>query len=226
MFVPDMLRKAAETYEERNKIYGDNYKHFGHIMARLFPTGIELITPDDHNRFGVFVQVVSKLTRYSANFEKGGHPDSLHDAIVYNAMLAELDYEMVLNEDKEQPVGYAPDQKAPSVTVNELFREAFGDKVIWGSNDGKNWELPPEGILHNYKFYSLVPPDRGSCTPPPPAPLPSYSPPTVVELMEKDEGICCGSHDGEVWHEVNTGDDYSHYRFSAEDPGIEQFRSR
>lgn len=91
MNVPEMLHKAAETYKERNKSYGDNYKTFGHIMICLFPDGLNLETVDDHNRFGIFVQVVSKLTRYAANFSKGGHEDSLHDSIVYNAMLAELD---------------------------------------------------------------------------------------------------------------------------------------
>ena len=89
--VPDMLRQAAQTYEERNKIYGDNYKRFGPIMALLFPKGIELITEDDHNRFGVFVQCVSKLTRYAEQFEVGGHDDSLLDLSVYANMLRELD---------------------------------------------------------------------------------------------------------------------------------------
>ena len=91
--VPDMLRQSAETYEQRNKLYGDNYKRFGPIMALLFPNGIELTTDDDHNRFGVFVQIVSKLTRYAENFKAGGHDDSLLDMTVYATMLRELDRE-------------------------------------------------------------------------------------------------------------------------------------
>jgi hypothetical protein len=91
--VPDMLRESAETYEERNRLYGDNYKRFGPIMALLFPKGIELISDDDQNRFGVFVQIVSKLTRYAENFRVGGHDDSLLDMTVYATMLRELDME-------------------------------------------------------------------------------------------------------------------------------------
>lgn len=91
--VPDMLRQSAQTYEERNKLYGDNYKRFGPVMALLFPKGIDLISEDDHNRFGVFVQIVSKLTRYAENFNEGGHDDSLLDMTVYATMLRELDME-------------------------------------------------------------------------------------------------------------------------------------
>lgn len=91
MFVPENLRKAAETYEERNKLYGDNYKRFGQIMTALFPDGILLKTIEDHNRFGVFVQIVSKITRYAEQFIGGRHADSLLDTSVYSMMLMELD---------------------------------------------------------------------------------------------------------------------------------------
>jgi hypothetical protein len=89
--VPEMLRDAAAIYEERNKLYGDNYKRFGYIMAELFPQGLMLRGPDDFNRFGIFVQMVSKLTRYSENLARGGHADSLDDLAVYTMMLQELD---------------------------------------------------------------------------------------------------------------------------------------
>ena len=89
--VPEMLRDAANIYEERNKLYGDNYKRFGYIMKELFPQGLELKGPDDFNRYGVFVQVVSKITRYAENFSRGGHADSLDDMAVYAMMLQELD---------------------------------------------------------------------------------------------------------------------------------------
>lgn len=89
--VPEMLRDAAGIYEERNKLYGDNYKRFGPVMQLLFPDGLVLKTPEDHNRFGVFVQVVAKVTRYAENFTAGGHPDSLDDLTVYSQMLQELD---------------------------------------------------------------------------------------------------------------------------------------
>ena len=105
--VPEMLRNAAEIYEERNKLYGDNYKRFGPIMALLFPDGLTLETGDDHNRFGIFVQMLAKFTRYAQNFEKGGHPDSLDDLAVYSMMLQELDSEEVATEaDVESYIGY------------------------------------------------------------------------------------------------------------------------
>jgi hypothetical protein len=91
--VPDLLRKAAGIYEERNKIYGNNYKRFGEIMQCIFPNGLELKNADDFNRIGIFVQIVSKVTRYGENFVCGGHPDSLDDASVYAMMLQELDSE-------------------------------------------------------------------------------------------------------------------------------------
>jgi hypothetical protein len=92
--VPELLRHAASIYEERNKIYGDNYKRFGSIVSLLFPNGLTLENEDDHNRFGVFVQIVSKITRYAECFELGGHIDSLDDTAVYAMMLQELDNEI------------------------------------------------------------------------------------------------------------------------------------
>jgi len=88
--VPDMLRDAAKIYEERNKIYGDNYKRFGPSLQQLFPE-LKLTTPDDFNRFGVLVQIFSKVSRYCNMFNNGGHDDSLDDIAVYTMMLKELD---------------------------------------------------------------------------------------------------------------------------------------
>jgi hypothetical protein len=92
--VPEDLREKASLYEERNKLYGDNYKFFGQVMMGLFPTGIELRTPDDFNRFGVFVQMVAKMTRISQQFVAGGHPDSNDDLAVYSLMMKELEAEI------------------------------------------------------------------------------------------------------------------------------------
>jgi hypothetical protein len=88
--VPDLLRSAASTYEERNKLYGDNYKRFGDVMLALLPAGVKLETKEQWNRFGVFFHVVGKVTRYAANIDAGGHTDSAHDLSVYAAMLEEL----------------------------------------------------------------------------------------------------------------------------------------
>jgi hypothetical protein len=88
--VSDILQEAATTFAQRNAIYGDNYKNFGHVMHSMFPDGFKVNSPDDWNRLGIFVQIVSKVTRYAAAFDNGGHQDSAHDACVYSAMLEEL----------------------------------------------------------------------------------------------------------------------------------------
>lgn len=88
--VPEILQKAAETFAQRSEIYGDNYKKFGHVMSVMFAEGLELRSPEDFNRLGVFVQCLSKLMRYAEQLELGGHLDSAHDLSVYAAMLEEL----------------------------------------------------------------------------------------------------------------------------------------
>lgn len=85
---PDILEEAADTYRQRNAVYGDNYLRFGRIMYEMFPD--TELTPDAFNRLGVFVQCLSKLTRYAENMKNGGHYDSALDLSVYAAMLAEL----------------------------------------------------------------------------------------------------------------------------------------
>jgi hypothetical protein len=87
---PDILAKAAETFRERNALYGNNYVQFGPIAAAMFPEGLTLKSAEDFARFGVFVQALSKFTRYAANLQDGGHRDSAHDMAVYGAMLEEL----------------------------------------------------------------------------------------------------------------------------------------
>lgn len=89
--VPDALTKLADLYRERGKVYGDNYKLHGFVMRHLFPNGVTLLTVNDHNRFGVFTQIVCKLTRYANMWDKGGHADSVDDMTVYAQMLQELD---------------------------------------------------------------------------------------------------------------------------------------
>lgn len=88
--VPEMLFNAAKIYEERNNIYGDNYKRFGPSLNELFDS-VTLKTPDDFNRFGILVQIFAKFSRYCNMFNKGGHKDSLDDIAVYAMMLQELD---------------------------------------------------------------------------------------------------------------------------------------
>lgn len=97
--VPEMLLDSAATFEERSKVYGDNYKRFGAVMQRMFPNGLSCNSVDDFNRLGVFVQIVSKVTRYAEQFAKGGHDDSLLDLSVYATMLRELDAAAAANKE-------------------------------------------------------------------------------------------------------------------------------
>lgn len=92
MYVPEQLIAAAKLYDERNLIYRDNYKVVGDIFKILFPDGVAIVTPEDYNRFALFMNLLNKLTRYCFNW-KDGHPDSLDDISVYSMMLKELDNE-------------------------------------------------------------------------------------------------------------------------------------
>ena len=90
------LADLAKLYKERHDQYGDNYKQFGTVMQALdHCDGGEwtIATEEQWNRLGCLVQIVSKLTRYCANFSAGGHDDSLADLAVYSQMLRELDEE-------------------------------------------------------------------------------------------------------------------------------------
>lgn len=97
---PDkMLEELGGLYRQRNKLYGDNYKRFGAVMVAMFPNGYAMNTVDDFNRFGIFVQMVAKMTRYAENFDRGGHLDSLNDLAVYSMMLQELDQDATFKSD-------------------------------------------------------------------------------------------------------------------------------
>ena len=107
--VDKALQRLAGLYRDRNGVYGDNYKNFGGLMKALekfVPEGrFRIETEDDWNRMGVLIQIVSKITRYCANYNRGGHPDSLDDSSVYSQMLNELDREitaMAENQEREE----------------------------------------------------------------------------------------------------------------------------
>lgn len=87
------LGEAIATRRERSAVYGDGAYIFGDAAAALFPDGLTVKTPHEWVRLSIVVQLISKLARYTCNFEEGGHEDSAHDGIVYNAMLAEMTVE-------------------------------------------------------------------------------------------------------------------------------------
>jgi hypothetical protein len=90
MSVPQMLAAAAETFRQKNEMYGDAYQNVGAIFLLLFPEGISLATEKDYNRFCVFNHIINKIVRYSVNWDNG-HDDSLTDLSVYAMMMKELD---------------------------------------------------------------------------------------------------------------------------------------
>lgn len=91
-FVERELKEKAQLFAQRHAIYGDNYKRFGPIFSRLMHgQNIEPRSSHDMSRLGILVQIVSKITRYAENFNRGGHDDSLDDIAVYAMMLKELD---------------------------------------------------------------------------------------------------------------------------------------
>lgn len=87
----DILFESAETFKARNAVYGNNYLNFGPTMVGLFPDGVTLKTEEDFIRFHLLVLDVVKTTRYCQNFDTGGHHDSIHDKVVYCAMLEAFD---------------------------------------------------------------------------------------------------------------------------------------
>lgn len=86
----EILREAAQTYEEKNREYGDNFLRVGAAMAALFPEGVTLKTEQDWNRMHIYLLAVVKMSRYAVNWGQG-HQDSIRDATVYCAMLEMID---------------------------------------------------------------------------------------------------------------------------------------
>jgi hypothetical protein len=87
----DILEEAATTFRDRNAVYGDNFKHVGEVMMGLFPEGLKVETAHDWNRLHILLLCVVKQTRYTFNWSKGGHHDSIRDNTVYSAMLEMID---------------------------------------------------------------------------------------------------------------------------------------
>lgn len=90
--VPGALEAAAQTFRERNAVYGNNYEMVGPIMGILFPDGVDrqLLSSD---QFHLFELVIVKLSRLATS--RLTHTDSAHDAAVYCAMI-----EAIIKEQK------------------------------------------------------------------------------------------------------------------------------
>lgn len=91
----DILEKSAKLFEERNAVYKDNWRKVGAIMTILFPDGPPKLEDEtDYNRWHLFELAIVKLTRYAVQYNDGGHRDSIHDMIVYLAMVAGIEETM------------------------------------------------------------------------------------------------------------------------------------
>lgn len=85
------LFEGAQTFSDRNKIYGNSFLKFGPVMKALMPLmGTNQFTEDDWNRLGVVWHCVDKLMRYCQQLPAGGHKDSARDLTVYAAILSTL----------------------------------------------------------------------------------------------------------------------------------------
>lgn len=84
----DILLEMAKTFEERNAVYGDNFKTVGKVLEIMFPNGVELKTADDYNRWHLFELMVVKFTRFTNSGLT--HQDSIHDTAIYAAMVESL----------------------------------------------------------------------------------------------------------------------------------------
>jgi hypothetical protein len=84
----DVLADAAKTFAERNAVYKDNAVNVGNVMQALFPNGVQLKTEADHHLYHLFELIIVKLTRFAnSNLT---HVDSIHDSMVYAAMVEVL----------------------------------------------------------------------------------------------------------------------------------------
>lgn len=96
-----ILDEMADTFRERNKVYGDNYKRVGDVMMALFPNGVVLRTAEDFNRWHLFELKIVKLTRFANSGLT--HKDSVHDDAVYAAMVESLINDATAPIGGEQP---------------------------------------------------------------------------------------------------------------------------
>lgn len=94
-----LLQEAIKIRTERNAKYKgpynsdvEAYKKHGIVMQNLFPQGVNYLNGvHSYNRFQNLNTIVGKLIRYIANYENGGHEDSMKDIAVYSQMQIELD---------------------------------------------------------------------------------------------------------------------------------------
>jgi hypothetical protein len=90
----DILAAGAATFRERNALYGSNYRMVAPMVRVLFPDGVppELVT---RHEWHLFELMLVKLSRFAISNLR--HEDSVHDLMVYAAMI-----ESILKEEQRQ----------------------------------------------------------------------------------------------------------------------------
>jgi len=90
-----ILVEMAQTYRERNAVYGDNYRMVAKLVQILWPHGVpsELVTTD---QWHLFELKLVKLSRFAIS--NLTHLDSIHDDAVYSAMIESI----VLEQQEER----------------------------------------------------------------------------------------------------------------------------
>ena len=88
-----ILDQMADTFRQRNAVYGDNYRMVAKLVKVLVPKGVpsELVVTD---QWHLFELKLVKLSRFAIS--NLTHIDSIHDDAVYAAMI-----ESILHEQKE-----------------------------------------------------------------------------------------------------------------------------
>lgn len=85
-----ILDEMAETFRQRNAVYGDNYRMVAKLVKVLFPNGVppELVVSD---QWHLFELKLVKLSRFAIS--NLTHTDSIHDDAVYSAMIESIIHE-------------------------------------------------------------------------------------------------------------------------------------
>lgn len=92
---PAILRRMAQTFEERNAVYADTTQRAADLLAALWPDGV----PPDVLRNPAFHLVVIKCVKLARFINTGlSHEDSILDDGVYSAMICSMIQQGEANE--------------------------------------------------------------------------------------------------------------------------------
>jgi hypothetical protein len=96
----EILQDMANTFRERNAVYGNNYRMVAKLVAVLFPDGVppELVVTD---QWHLFELKLVKLSRFAVSGLK--HKDSIHDDAIYSAIIESIIEEQEFKSCAEKP---------------------------------------------------------------------------------------------------------------------------